>query len=633
VSAPFGRIYPASANTLFLVTLGPATLVAKVASPIAAYNVAVLSGLALTGASMYLLVRWLGLGMAPALWAGLSFVLFPYELVRASGHVPFSHLECFPLMLMAAVHWVDGPSRRRVVLLALAVALGWLTNPYYGLMCTIIAATAIVWTLVVAVRRGGLRTATLRAAEAAAGLMVLVGLPLLALLASTRGALEESFERDPAELVIYGARLTDYVRPIVGNPLWTDILGDPLPSPMGERVNYLGAVTIALALIGLVAAFHRRTEIGSRARTGAALGIPVAAVLIWFSLASPSTWFGASIEMPASLVFDAAPFLRAFARFAPAVMAVALTFGAIGLWALIRRRGDLARVCIVVTVLLATAIELPTRVPIGSAQPAAVGGRAPADVPTWAWLSEHERDALVFEFPGRPNEQIERYYMYAQISHGHRILNGNLFPDQLGYAVESQVGMPAWPNTAPWLRALGVDLVTINPWAFALAGAEAPDPRHPPAGYALVAAFADGSAIWRVTARPADAVPVFRREGWWAQEHGPDGRLWRWMTDEGHLTIVAAEPGDTYRMSFDARGLDPAATYPLEITAPDGRVTRVVVRGQRRVTMTLRMSVEHGDVVVRNLGPPARQMNQQDPRLVSVMVSEPTLTRVDVGDP
>ncbi len=34
--------------------------------------------------------------------------------------------------------------------------------------------------------------------------------------------------------------------------------------------------------------------------------------------------------------------------------------------------------------------------------------------------------------PGRANEQIERYFMYGQLVHGHPILNGNLFPGQLG---------------------------------------------------------------------------------------------------------------------------------------------------------------------------------------------------------
>lgn len=628
VSAPFGRVLPGSANATLLVTLGPAWVVTNLASPIAAYNVAALGGLALSGAAMYLLVRWLGLGVAPAIWAGLSFTLFPYELFRSAGHVPLAHLECFPLMLMASIHWAGRPSIRRALLLSAAVAFGWLTNPYYGLMCTIIAAVAVTVTAGAAWRRAGFREAARRAVEPAIALFVLVGLPLLALQASSREAADLAFRRDSFELEIYGARLTDYVRPAVSNPLWSDILGDPFASPMGERTNYLGAVTIVLALVGLAAALRWRAELSSRARIAAGIGVPTAAILIWFSLASPTRWFGVAIDMPSALIFEFTPFLRAFARFAPGVMAVAVALGAIGLWWLVRRRDQVGKLSIIVAILLTTVIELPVSLPIGSGQPAPVVGRAPADVPTWAWLREHDRDALVFELPGRADVPIERYYMYGQLEHGHRILNGNLLPGQLGYDVVNQVGLSTWPNTARWLSALGVDLVTINPWAYARAGLPSPDPRRPPPGFAVTEAFPDGSAVWRVTAAAAAAMPVFRRQGWWVQEFRSDGRIWRWMDDQGHITVVAAQPG-IYRMSFRVRPLDPATPVPLQITGPDGAITRAVVRGEEQaLDVTVRLTQSRGEVVIGNLGPPARQPSPLDTRLVSVMVSEPVLTRI-----
>ena len=63
ISAPFGVPLPASANATLLVTLGPGLLVTWLAGPVVAYNVTVLSGLVLSSAAMYLLVRWLGLGI------------------------------------------------------------------------------------------------------------------------------------------------------------------------------------------------------------------------------------------------------------------------------------------------------------------------------------------------------------------------------------------------------------------------------------------------------------------------------------------------------------------------------------------------------------------------------------------
>ena len=116
VSAPFGRTLPGSVNATLLTSVGPAWVAAKLASPVAAYNVVALSGLALSGSSMYLLVRWLRLGIGPAIWAGVSLVLFPYELIRVAGHVPLAHLEAIPVVVMAGVYWIERPGVRRAVL-------------------------------------------------------------------------------------------------------------------------------------------------------------------------------------------------------------------------------------------------------------------------------------------------------------------------------------------------------------------------------------------------------------------------------------------------------------------------------------------------------------------------------------
>ena len=80
-----------------------------------------------------------------------------------------------------------------------------------------------------------------------------------------------------------------------------------------------------------------------------------------------------------------------------------------------------------------------------------MAGRAPDQVPTWAWLADNEPEALVFEMPGRANEAIERYYMYGQLTHGHRILNGNLFAGPAGL----RRGQPGGPVQLAQQRAAG----------------------------------------------------------------------------------------------------------------------------------------------------------------------------------
>lgn len=627
VSAPFGRELPGSVNATLLVTVGPAWVLTKLFSPIVAYNGVALMGLTTTGASMYLLVRWLRLGVGPAIWAGVSFVLFPQEILRALGHPPLMQLGCFPLMIMAGLYWIDRPGPRRVALVAAALALAWLTNPYYGVMCAVIVAVVAIWGLWGTWRRASWRTAMARVGELTAACVLLVGVPLALLFASARSAVDSVFGREEIELLLYGARLTDYVRPLGSNPVWAEVFGSPFPSPSGERLNYVGWVTIALALTGIVAALWRRRDIDRPQRTAALLAVPLVPVLVLCSLASPTTVFGRAVDMPSRLIFEVLPFLRVFARFVVPVMAVLLVAGAVGLWFLVRTRGDVARISIFVTAIMLAVMDLPSPLPLGSAEPVTVNGASAADVPTWAWLRDRPTDEIVFELPGRPNEAIERYYMYGQTVHGHRITNGGLFVGQLGYDFADQAGEARWPNTAPWLASLGVDLVTINPWAFGVLGQRGPAAGTPPPGFAVEESFPDGSAIWRVTAEPADAVPVFRRQGWWASELLPDGDIWRWMEDEGRLTVVAPASG-RYEMAFRARGLVPGATYPLEIVGPDGAVTRVDVRGETEVVVPLAMAGARGDVIIDNVGPDPRPVGPGDPRTGTVQVSEPVLTRV-----
>ena len=141
-------------------------------------------------------------------------------------------------------------------------------------------------------RAQGLRTALARLGEAVGAIVVLVGLPLLALLAWSSGAVDATIERNREELGLYGARLTDYVLPPNAG-LWHDLLGDfSWSNPGGERMNFMGWSVIALAIIGLVLTWRWRASVPLRVRLLLVAAVPTAFVLIWFSLATPTRWFG-----------------------------------------------------------------------------------------------------------------------------------------------------------------------------------------------------------------------------------------------------------------------------------------------------------------------------------------------------
>jgi hypothetical protein len=628
VGAPFGRHLPGSASATILVTLLPGWVIARIWSPIAAYDVNVLAALALSSAAMYALLRWLGLGRGVATWGGVVYMLFPYHLAKADAHLPFAHLECFPLLLLAALWWLERATWRRAVVLALAVGLCWVTTPYYGLMGTIMGAVALVVGLWRLTSTEGFRQAIQRVAIAAGISVLIVGIPLAAVFLSGRGAAAESFSRNRVELQLYGASAKDYVWPSFDSTLLQGIDSNwaSRASPGGERVDFLGWLTLGLAVVACVLAIVAWRRFPSRQRAAFALAAPLVPVLAWFSLADPTVWFGVRIPTPSGWLFDLLPYLRAYARFVASVMAAIVVVAAIGLGGLLRGRSQLARNSILAAALVVSAVELPTAIPVPTGVPMAIAGRAPESVATWRWLRDHPGNQIVYEAPAWPSEALNRFFMWGQMVHGHPIANGTLITHNLSFDYLQTVGDPRIPRAAETLASVGIRLVAVEPWAYNMLGIPPPDSRHPPHGFRLVRAFGDGSAIWRVTARPADAVAIPRGEGWWdPQTH--DGALWRWMKDDARVTLDARSAG-TYRISFPAHGLLRGRRYRLSLEAP-GRppVALSVGTAVRPVTAKLRLRKGLQDVHLRDLGPAPRQINAQDPRIVSVETAGWTLTR------
>jgi hypothetical protein len=623
ISAPFGREYAGGINATILTTLFPAWVAVKIAGPLFAYNVVVISGLTLSAAAMYWLVRWLGLGVAPAVWSGAAFMLFPYEQIRATGHLVLSHLECLPILLIACLWWAERPTWRRAAAMAGGFGFCAITNPYYALMGGVVVAVFLIAGAIRLWRSGGLRIAARRIGEAIGAVAVIVLLPIGILFASSSGAIDATIERNRFELDAYGARITDYVLPPAAG-IWRDLLGTfSWSNPGGERMNFVGWVTIILAIVALVLGWRLRRHLSGRQRLLLVIGPPLVLVLMWFSLALPTKWFGVEIPVPSDWIFDSFPYLRGYARFVAPVMCVLLAMGALGLWALMRGRSITGRLSIASTALILLFLDLAPTVPLRSAEPVLIGSPPREQLPAWEWLRGREPGAIVFEMPGQPNELVERYYQWGQITHRHPITNGNSTRGQLGPDFQVENAAPSYPYTPQNLAALGIDLVTIEPFAYGLIGQPPPDPRRPPPGFVVAKVFSDGSAVWRVAAAPVQAVAVRRNDWWWAPEL-EIGAVWRWMKDEAKVTIVPTD-GRTgvYRATFRARGELPKVVYTLAIRSPDGFVDRVRVgpAKEQTVTATIHVTDPRTDVYITNEGPSARQKSPTDPRIVSVQMT------------
>src|SRR5919109_331901 len=148
--APFGWDESNGLNIQWLIPYYPAYLLTKLIGPRAAHNLVLLSGYVLSGAAMYLLVRYLGCGRLVAAWAGLVYIVFPWHLMRVP-HPSLVHLEFLPLLLLALVAAARQPTWLRFAFVALVTLACWLTSGYFGAMAVI---TTLAFAVGVLLTRG-----------------------------------------------------------------------------------------------------------------------------------------------------------------------------------------------------------------------------------------------------------------------------------------------------------------------------------------------------------------------------------------------------------------------------------------------------------------------------------------------
>ncbi len=618
IARPFGRPVSNGGVGTQLAFAGPAWILTKFFSAIVAYNVVLIFGIAASSAAMYLLVRKLGLGSVSAGWAGMAFMLFQYHLARIASHPPLALLWCFPLLLLAGVFWLERRDNRSAILLGVALLGCWVSNPYYGIMGFLMIFIIGVIGIVMAARSSGTRGALRAVAQVSVPAFVLVVLPLIALALAERGTTANAFTRSRVELEIYGARLSDYLIPSL-DPLTAGITPNATwLRPGGERANFLGLATIPLAVIGLVVAVSTWKRLAPRLRLALTLAIPIGLASVWFSLASPYPILGRRVEMPSSFIFDVLPYLRAYARFVVPVMTVALVIAAFGLQQLMRRRSQIWQISIASTAFLVTGLNLVLGGPIAAGVPGSIDGIAPRDRPTWKWLATNAPGQVVLETPGGPDEELDRWFAWAQSIHRHPIANGSFGENNPAADFLDTVGDPQQPGAATRLATAGISLVAIERWAWDRRGRAVPV--TPPPGFRVLTRFPDGSAIWRVTAPATAAIAIYRRAYWWTPVQR-DGDVWRFLGVQGRLATYAPQ-GGRYLASFATRGYLPGAAYRLRFTLPDGHTEERVIRDSRRITLPMTLAAGQGEVTVTNLGPPARQISQTDLRVVSVELGE-----------
>ena len=228
------------------------------------YNTLVLLTFALSGYSVWLLVRHLTGNAAAAYLAGFVFVFAPYRMAQALNHlhlISTQWIVFYIYCLWQALDFEkDVPSgigqflRTRWQWLGGAtffLILNIFNDWYYVFFLLIFTGLLVGWRLVTRPRQWRLVTSGV---VAAVGTGLLVGLPLIvAMLIRARTAPDLPF---PTSLSVeFSADLLSYFTPSTLHPLWGLTISRNLPAYMAgnptEKVVFLGYVTLVLAGIAL----------------------------------------------------------------------------------------------------------------------------------------------------------------------------------------------------------------------------------------------------------------------------------------------------------------------------------------------------------------------------------------------
>jgi hypothetical protein len=219
------------------------------AAPILVYNLVFLSGFALSGVGVALLVRRLTGNAGAAIVAGIVFAFPPYRIDHYA-HLQLQQTQFIPLALWAFHRLVDRGRLRDGVLLGVCIAGQMLSCMYYGIFLIPYMAVVCGTLLIAARAMPGRRLAALAVAAAIVTVAMLpVGRAYLA-------ARKVVGERGRDEVAQNSATWRNYLAPPEVNAVYGKVFArfmDP------ERRLFPGFVAVALACIGLWPRKHDST--------------------------------------------------------------------------------------------------------------------------------------------------------------------------------------------------------------------------------------------------------------------------------------------------------------------------------------------------------------------------------------
>jgi hypothetical protein len=209
--------------------------------PILIYNLVFLSGFAISGVTVALLVRRLTGHAGAAILAGIVFAFPPYRIDHYA-HLQLQQTQFIPLAMLAFHRLLDTNRLRDGVWLGIAVGCQMLSCMYYGLF--LIPYMIVVCGALLIARREMPRRRLAALAIAAAVIAVML-LPVGRAYLAARAVVGE---RGRAEVAANSATWRNYLAPPEVNAVYGKVFARFMEP---ERRLFPGFIAIAIALIGL----------------------------------------------------------------------------------------------------------------------------------------------------------------------------------------------------------------------------------------------------------------------------------------------------------------------------------------------------------------------------------------------
>lgn len=529
-NAPEGRSIDWGVNLSSWPWILPTWIIGVIGGPVAGYALVNWLGLVLSGVTMQVLATRLTRSTAAGIVAGFAFAFYPYAITKDATHPVFAHGWPLALLAWRQLELYESPTRRNIVLAALAGVLAVAFTSYYVLIGGVLLAMCAVLALAAAFRRG--RSAALRvqaraqAVVVGATMLYLAGVAALTL-GGGGGSLRSN---DVSFLTTYSARLHEYFVPFGRNVVFGDDTTGWLQkhqhgSNFSETTLYLGVVVLVLALVGLAFAALRRTPGRLRWACLAALAIAIGGV-VWS--APPEVAVGPlTLPSPSRFVSEVTTTWRVYSRFVVLVMLGVALMAAVGVAGLVRGRRPAIAGLIAAIALGAVATDFWWR-------PGALRIEEPA---VYEILRERP-GGIVAQYPLLPAGFGDSSDVFWQDAHDHPVLNGygeNSYEDRRASTLYSLVR----PATARGLASLGVRYVVLpidDPVYLSTAF-----PGLPGKGFRLVGSGAYGlvkANVYEVTARPELGYVYMRTGG--GDEEGDPADPFQWLVAQDAVLAIDA---------------------------------------------------------------------------------------------